>query len=104
MFFLNGKDASCDYGPNARTVKNISSKPIAFSNDALNFINTNSIDSTTTVNLIKYGSVDFSKSNTKLKSCKIYHIDNSYKEREIELSVENCDSISTVLKINYITN
>ena len=102
MFFLNGKDASCDYGPNARTVKNISSKPIAYSDEAEEFVKNNEIDSTTVVNLIKYGNVDFSKSNTKLDSCKIYHIDNSYKKRDIELTVENCDSLSTIFKINYI--
>ena len=102
MFFLNGKDASCDYGPNARTVKNISSKPIAYSDEAEEFVKNNEIDSATVVNLIKYGNVDFSKSNTKLDSCKIYHIDNSYKKRDIELTVENCDSLSTIFKINYI--
>jgi len=102
MFFLNGKDASCDYGPNARTVKNISSKPIAYSAEAEEFVKNNEIDSATVINLIKYGNVDFSKSNTKLDSCKIYHIDNSYKKRDIELTVENCDSLSTIFKINYI--
>ncbi len=38
MFFLNGKDASCDYSPNARTVKNISSKPIVYSEEVSSFI------------------------------------------------------------------
>ena len=102
MFFLNGKDASCDYGPNARTVKNISSKPIALSDESTGFVRENDIDSLTVVNLIKYGSVDFSKSNTQLDSCKIYHIDNTYKDRAIELTVENCDSLSSILKINYL--
>ncbi|MFC0605703.1 hypothetical protein [Winogradskyella pulchriflava] len=101
MFFLNGKDASCDYGPNARTVKNISSKPIAYSDIASAFISKQDLDSTTIINLVKYGSVDFSKSKTKLDSCKIYHIDNSYKKRDIELTVQNCDSLSTVLTIDY---
>ena len=102
MFFLNGKEASCDYGPNARTVKNISSKPIALSDESTGFVRDNDIDSLTVVNLIKYGSVDFSKSNTQLDSCKIYHIDNTYKDRAIELTVENCDSLSSILKINYL--
>lgn len=102
MFFLNGKNASCDYGPNARTVKNISSKKITYSNEVLSFTKNHSIDSTTVVNLIKYGSVDFSKSNTDMDSCKIYHIDNIYKEREIELSVENCDSIAKILVMSYL--
>jgi len=104
MFFLNGKDASCDYSPNARTVKNISSKPIVYSEEASSFINTYQLDSTTIINLVKYGSVDFSKSDTKLDSCKIYHIDNSYKENDMQLKIKNCDSLVTLLHINYISN
>jgi hypothetical protein len=104
MFFLNGKDASCDYGPNARTVKNISSKPFVYSTEASTFINSQSLDSTTVINLVKYGSVDFSKSKTKLDSCKIYHIENSYKERDIKLTIQNCDSLSTILTIDYLNN
>ena len=102
MFFLNGKDASCDYSPNARTVKNISSKTIQYSDKASIFIQEQALDSTTIINLVKFGSVDFSKSETKLDSCKVYHIDNSYKEREMELRIKNCDSLATLLDINYI--
>ncbi|MCB0399027.1 MAG: hypothetical protein KDD26_05265 [Winogradskyella sp.] len=102
MFFLNGKEASCDYGPNARTVKNISSKTIHYSNEVSEFTANHFIDSTTITNLIRYGKVDFSKSNTELDSCKIYHIDNVYKEKAIELSVENCDSIAKILVMSYV--
>lgn len=102
MFFLNGKEASCDYGPNARTVKNISSKTIHYSTEVSNFVTNRFIDSSTVVNLIRYGNVDFSKSNTELDSCKIYHIDNVYKEKAIELSVENCDSIAKILVMSYV--
>lgn len=104
MFFLNGKDASCDYSPNARTTKNISSKPFQYSDKANEFITKKSLDSTVIINLVKFGSVDFSKSKTKIDSCKVYLIENSYKEREIELKVKNCDSIVTLLDINYTNN
>jgi len=104
LFFLNGKDASCDYGPNARTVKNISSKPFQYSNKASNFISKQTLDSTTIFNLVKYGSVDFSKSKTEIDSCKIYLIENSYKERDLELQIKNCDSIVTILDIIYTNN
>ncbi|WP_439151248.1 hypothetical protein [Winogradskyella sp.] len=104
MFFLNGKDASCDYSPNARTVKNISSKTIAYSQETIDFVNKQQLDSTTIINLIKYGSVDFAKSNTKLDSCKVYHIDNSYKDQEMILIVKNCDSIATITQIDYRRN
>lgn len=104
MFFLNGKDASCDYSPNSRTVKNISSKPFAYSEEAYNFISNHQLDSTTIVNLVKYGSVDFSKSETDLDSCKIYHLDNSYKARNMELIIKNCNALATLLKIEYAKN
>lgn len=102
MFFLNGKDASCDYGPNARTVKNISSKPIHYSNIASQFINENALDSSTVSNLVKFGSVDFSKSKSKIDSCKVYYIENSYKERNMLLKVKNCDSLATLIDISYL--
>ena len=102
MFFLNGKKASCDYGPNARTVKNISSKTISYSKKAQLFMNNNGLDTTVVKNLIKYGDVDFTNSNTELDSCKIYHIDNVYKERQIQLSIENCFLISKILDLSYI--
>ncbi|WP_339624138.1 hypothetical protein [uncultured Winogradskyella sp.] len=101
MFFLNGKEASCDYGPNARTVKNISSKPIQYSNTASQFINVHTLDSTTVTNLVKFGRVDFSKSKTEIDSCKVYYIENSYKERDMLLKIKNCDSLATLLDINY---
>lgn len=102
MFFLNGKDASCDYGPNARTVKNISSKPINYSDAASSFIKTQQLDSATIVNLVKYGSVDFSESKTIIDSCRVYLIENSYKERDMALTVKNCDSVATLLTIDYL--
>jgi hypothetical protein len=102
MFFLNGKDASCDYGPNARTVKNISSKPIHYSEEASSFIDNQQLDSTTIVNLVKYGSVDFSESKNIIDSCRVYLIENSYKERDMALTVKNCDSLATLLTIDYL--
>ena len=104
MFFLNGKDASCDYGPNARTVKNISSKPLSYSINANAFIDNNNLDTLIVSNLIKFGSVDFSKSDTKKDSCKVYYIENSYKKRNLVLKVSNCDSLATLLDINYANN
>jgi hypothetical protein len=99
MFFLNGKKASCDYGPNARTVKNISSKPLTFSKDVADFVSKNKLDTTTIRNLIKYGKVDFGNSMTKLDSCKIYSIQNTYKNEGLSLRIENCDKIATIISI-----
>ena len=101
MFFLNAKDASCDYGPNARTVKIITSKPMLYSDYAIRFMDKHTLDSTIITNLVKYGSVNFSDSNTELDSCKVYLLNNSYKERDMTLKIKNCDSLATLLDINY---
>ncbi|MCC1484603.1 hypothetical protein [Winogradskyella immobilis] len=101
LFFLNGKDASCDYGPNARTVKNIASKRIVYNETIEQTFKNNEMDSTIVRQLIRYGSVDFSESDIKSEPCKIYHIENSYKERDVILKVENCDSIAKVISFKF---
>lgn len=98
-FFLQGKKTSCDYGPNARTTKNIANKSKSFSAEAQSAMNQYQIDTLTVTNLIRFGSVDFSKSDTKSEGCKVYYIENSYKENEFELRVKNCDTIATIESI-----
>ncbi|WP_370391203.1 hypothetical protein [uncultured Winogradskyella sp.] len=100
-YFLSGKNASCDYGPNARTVKNIASKSLVYSEEVEAFVNTNNLDSTTVRNLIKYGNVDFSKSDTSLDSCKLYHINNSYKNKELYLKISNCEFRAVINNIKF---
>lgn len=96
-FFLTGKNASCDYGPNARTVKNISSKTIVYKPEVAKSLSQKRIDSITVRQLIQYGTVIFSKSDTKAEPCKFYHVENNYKKQTVALKIENCDSIAIVL-------
>lgn len=102
MFFLNGKDASCDYGPNARTVKNIVSKKLAYSDEASIEIANHSINSTIAKQLIKYGNVNFSESDTKSEFCKTYQIKNTYKERDVVLRVKNCSLVATIVDFKIL--
>lgn len=98
-FFLQGKKTSCDYGPNARTTKNIANKSKQYSREALSSMKKYQIDSLIISDLIRYGSVDFSKSTTKGEDCKTYIIDNTFKNQEFEMSVINCDSLATIQSI-----
>lgn len=99
-FFLNGKKVSCSYGPNARVIKNINSKTIVYGNTIQLDMNKHHID-TSTINLVlKKGDVNFSQSIIKKDSCSIYSIEHDYKDKEIILSVENCDSIATLLNLS----
>src|SRR5690606_3340490 len=98
-FFLQGKKTSCDYGPNARTTKNIANKVKSYSKEAESIMTQYQMDTLTVSNLIRFGSVDFSKSDTKAEGCKTYFIENTYKEDTFELTVKNCDSLVTVESI-----
>jgi hypothetical protein len=97
-FILSGKNASCDYGPNARTTKNISSKPISYSKAAEESIAAHQLDSAGVIQLIRYGTVDFSKSIITEDSCNTYYITNSYKDDAVMMLVLNCND-SAILKV-----
>ncbi len=98
-FFLSGKKTSCAYSPNARTTKSISQKPKSYSEEALSAMRSFEMDTTIVSDLIQYGSVNFSESDTKSEDCKTYILKNSYKDQEFRLQIKNCDSIATIESI-----
>lgn len=101
-FFLNGKKASCDYGPDARVLKNIRSKTLVYSGDATSFMTSKAID-TTKINYILFkGDIDFSKSDTRKEPCGIYFIESNIDGKDTGISVENCKKTATVLSVEYI--
>lgn len=109
-FFVAGSGASCeyDYGPNARTLKNIRNKDRLFSSETLNFLEQQQLDTAAVSNLLKYGNVLFSESNTKLDSCKIYKIEGDIpltngSEQEINMiiTVENCENKASILSASF---
>ncbi len=102
FFFLGGKKASCDYTPTARVLKNIRIKKRTFSEEVLASMYNYSIDTADISNILKSGSVDFGKSNTKLDSCNTYFIEGEVKEKTIGLVIANCDSIARVDALEII--
>lgn len=95
-FFLSGKKTSCAYGPNARTIKNISIKKRAYSETFKIAMHRYQLDSLDISNLIKTGNVNFSESDTKNEGCKTYLIENEINNKQVELVVKNCDSTATL--------
>ena len=53
FFFLNGKKAGCDYGPDARTLKNIKIKQRVFSTQSLQDLKKNNLDTATVSSFLK---------------------------------------------------
>jgi len=102
MFFLGGKKASCDYSPNARTLKNIRNKERSFSTEAIHFFEVNKIDTSSVSAILDDGNVDFGKSKTKQEPCNIYFISGEMETRTLELQIENCEKTATVQRVEII--
>lgn len=100
-FFLNGKKASCAYGPEARVLKNINTKTIAYSASTLLFIEEQSIDSLQLKYVLRKGNVVFNESDTRKKPCGIFHVEGELNKKEVALKIENCDSIATLQSITW---
>lgn len=88
LFFLfNGKRTQCDYGPEARVLKNLSIKKWKTNVSLLPGM---TLDSIGVQQLLSGAAVDFSQSNTKKDSCKSYQLEGFFKQENIIWKVENC--------------
>ena len=101
MFFLSGKKTSCDYGPDARVLKNIRIKNKTYEPSVLLFLKENQLDTSIVRNILNSGDVDFSNSNTKLDSCKIYAVEGEVNNKNLTLRIENCENQATIQQINF---
>ena len=103
-FLINGRGVKCEFNylPNARTLKNIRVKERHFSPEILRLIDNKEIDTAEISNILKYGDVDFSRSNTEVDSCKLYIIEGMLRNKEIELTVHNCDSSTRIQTIKMM--
>jgi hypothetical protein len=79
LFFVglvfSGKDTRCNYFPNARVLNDIRNKPFNYSEKASAVLAEAWIDTIDIKNTLKYGDVDFDKSNTEFNKAKLYVIE-----------------------------
>lgn len=101
-FFLSGKKTSCDYGPEARTIKNILIKKRTYSDATMASMTHHSLDTLMVTNLIKTGDVNFSESETRVEGCKTYLIENTFEDKDLEMRIKNCDSSAIILSLEFI--
>ena len=86
IFILNGKRTSCNYGPSARVIDNITSKELV-----LNY-QTDSIADDELYNIISKGRVRFNKSDITNEPCALYFIESG----DLSLLIENCEKRALV--------
>ena len=87
---------SCSYGPDARVLKNIRLKKLLYSDAIKSQLINHQLDSTALNYVLRKGDINFSDSDTRHKPCGIYIVEGDYKDQEIILTVENCDSVATI--------
>lgn len=101
-FIFNEKKTSCNYGPEARVVKNISSKKINYTKTTKQFINTQNIDTILFRKALKRGDVDFKKSDPRKKPCGFYYVELFISEQKLAIIVENCEKFVNIERINLV--
>lgn len=98
-FFWNKKDATFDYGMDARTLKTIRIKKRLFSEDAKKVMQNSDIDTLKISTILHIGDVDYGKSKPRQKPCAEYYITGKRELENISLYVTRCDSTATIEKI-----
>ena len=99
LFFLNGKDASCNYFPNARMLEILRNKERLIDSEVAKIMKDQQIDSTAIARFLSEGDIDFSKSKPRQEPCRYYWIDGFIKEQSASIYVENCDTLVTIQKL-----
>ena len=95
-FFLSGKRTSCDYGPEARGLKNIRTKTPSYQAALLDAISSGTIDSSTVRDALLHGNVNFKASDARRDSCGLYVIEYREKQRVFTFNVENCETVARI--------
>lgn len=98
-FFWQKKNATFDYGMDARTLKTIRIKKRLFSSNAKNAMLRYNIDTLNISTILNDGDVDFSKGNPRQKPCAEYFITGNNDLKNVSLLVKRCDSIATIENI-----
>lgn len=98
-FFWQKKNATFDYGMDARTLKTIRIKERHFSEDSKKVMLESNIDTLKISTILYNGDVDFSQSKPRQKPCAEYYITGKKELENLSLYVIRCDSIATIEKI-----
>ncbi len=81
MFFLSGKKTSCDYGPNARTLKFLKSKPLIKSDVSQRSLAQYNLDSLNIESVFSDGEVNFKDSEISGELPNMYVIEVAFENK-----------------------
>jgi len=104
IFFKNKSEQTgvefC-YFPNCRTLKDIRSKTLSFSEEVDMLMKNNAIDSTAIAFFLNEGTIDFGSSKTKTNPCKTYVIEAEIDGQTSIMQLKNCEEKAIVERIDF---
>lgn len=102
-FFLKNKSEETGtefcYFPNCRTLKNIRSKPLAYSDAIKSMMDEGRLDSLDISRFLNEGDVDFGSSDTDSKPCKTYVVKESLNGKDAAMKISNCSEEAVLEEI-----
>lgn len=105
IFFLGGKQASCNYFPNARVLQEIRNKEQVISPMVYQFLEENKLDTLAIAKVLGQGKVKFSESQTDHhQPCRVYLINGKYLSRDLQIEVTQCqaDSLAVISRARFL--
>jgi|TARA_B110000003_G_scaffold259735_1_gene279979 hypothetical protein len=91
LFFIwDKKNTKFPYLPDARVLNDINNKNVHYSMKLHSAFAKNILTASEVQDILENGSVNFSRSNTKLDSCKIYVIEKVFDKKNYLISLKNC--------------
>ncbi|MDP5093644.1 MAG: DUF4258 domain-containing protein [Polaribacter sp.] len=93
------KNATFDYGMDARTLKTIRIKERFYSKAALQTLQNKQLDTTIISKILRNADVDFTKGKPRQKPCAEYFITGKEAYKNISLYISRCDSTATIDKV-----
>ena len=101
IFIWDKKNTKFPYMPDARVINDVNSKNVHYSNKLHTAFAKNIITASQIQDILKNGNVNFSKSNTKLDSCKIYVIEKNLSTKNYSISLQNCTNEVKVFDYSF---
>jgi len=98
-FFLTGKRTQCTWFPEQRVLADIGKKSIYLSPEVRVLLATRQLDTLSIQLILKYGDVDFDKSDTDATPCKFYSISGKNELENTTLWVQNCERFARVEEV-----
>jgi hypothetical protein len=100
FFIFNAKDTRCNYMPNKRVLNDLSQKPFLYSDAASVILAQPWVDTIDIKNTLKFGDVDFSRSNVPYQNGKLYVVEGkTMQQQPLELKVVNYHNRAVLIDI-----